>query len=171
VALLMEKLRFTSANCSSWSDAFAPEKPVLSTSRHCAGPADGCLPTMRWSRCLVDSEDALALRPLPVWDVGHRRDHLSGQSRTFDDLVPRHVADHQPKERHERLGFTTGSRPRQLQDGLGYARQHEKALQLRTVFSSSLSFDAARTSRTVGPTWIASAWRILVPSRRSDIPF
>jgi hypothetical protein len=28
-------------HCWSWSGAFAPRKPVLSTSRHCVGPADG----------------------------------------------------------------------------------------------------------------------------------
>src|ERR1039458_2173781 len=63
------------------------------------------------SRCLVDSANTLALRPLPIRDVDHCGDHLSGQSRTFDDLVSRHVADHQPEERYECLGSTAGRRP------------------------------------------------------------
>ena len=79
------------------------------------------LSTVCGSRCLVDSADTVALRPLPIRDVGHCGDHLSGQSRTFDDLVSRHVADHQPEERHERLGSTAGTRLGQLQDGLGDA--------------------------------------------------
>jgi len=69
------------------------------------------LSTVCGSRCLVDSADTLAL--------GHCRYEMSvtagtifpGQSCTSDDLVSRHVADHQPEERHERLGSTAGTRP------------------------------------------------------------
>jgi fructose-1,6-bisphosphatase/inositol monophosphatase family enzyme len=79
------------------------------------------LSTVCWSRCLVDPAGALALRSLPVRDVGHRGNHLSGHSLAADPLVPRHVADHQSEERHQRFGPTAGARPGQLQDRVGHA--------------------------------------------------
>lgn len=64
---------------------------------------------------------SLALRPLPLRDVGHGRNHLSGQPSSTDDLVSRHLAGHQPEKRHQRPWFAARPGVGQLQDGVCHA--------------------------------------------------
>jgi hypothetical protein len=65
--------------------------------------------------------ESLAMRPVPVRDVGHGRDRLSGQPPAADDLVSRHVAGSQSEERNQRSGTAAGSGSGQLQDRMGHA--------------------------------------------------
>src|SRR5271165_2392071 len=46
------------------------------------------VPAVRRTGGLVGSASSLALRQVPIRDVGHRRHHLPGQPSATDDLVP-----------------------------------------------------------------------------------
>ncbi|MGH9377144.1 MAG: hypothetical protein ACRD1J_13410, partial [Terriglobia bacterium] len=54
---------------------------------------------------LAGSAKSLALRPLPVRNIGHCRRHLPGQPPAPAEFVSNDVVRHQSKERHQRLGI------------------------------------------------------------------
>ena len=81
------------------------------------------VPAVRRTGVLVGPASSLALRQVPIRDVGHRRHHLPGQPSATDDLVPGRVVRHQPEEWHPCFGTTACFRLGQLQDRLGDAAQ------------------------------------------------
>jgi hypothetical protein len=60
----------------------------------------------------------LALRSLPVRDVGHFWDCFSGQPSPLDDLASCHLAVDQPEERHQCYGFAACAGTGELSNGV-----------------------------------------------------
>ena len=86
------------------------------------------VPAVRRTGGLVGSASSLALRQVPIRDVGHRRHHLPRQPSATDDLVPGHVVRHQPEEWHQCFGTTACFRLGQLQDRLAMLHKLRRAM-------------------------------------------
>src|SRR5271166_1499975 len=76
------------------------------------------VPAVRRARGLAGSARPLALRPVPIRDVGHRRHHLPGQSPVRDDLIPANFTPQQRDEPHKALGVKAYGRNAHIRDRL-----------------------------------------------------
>ncbi len=86
-------------------------------------PSGWSCPRLQGGRRLDGAARPMALRGLPLRDVGHGWNYFSRQPSFTYDLVPGHVATHQPEERHQRPWPSARVGFGKLQNSLGNVAQ------------------------------------------------